>query len=228
MRQIGIIGGMGPAATAALHQEIISLCQQEYGCVEDEDFPPIIISEIPIKDFGAEAHLSEELYQELEKRVQQLAHDGCEVLVIDCNSVHVFIQRLRKTISATLLSIIEEISLAIPERISTIGILGSQTTHDKHIYEQVLKQEIVQVDDEQELQITKIIHHLMGGTQDKQDVERLNEYIELLEQQQAELIILACTELSLIKKELSSVAPIMDSTRILAQAAIQASRSQNM
>ena len=228
MKQFGIIGGMGPAATAALHQEIISLCQHQFSCVEDEDFPPMIISEIPVKDFGAEAHLSEELFQHIKESANKLATDGCEFIVIDCNSVHAFIDRLRKEVSAPIISIIEEVSAAIPEQIEKIGIIGSQTTHDLHLYEKVLAQKILQIPNEKEKQVTKIIHNIMGGNYDEQDMQIINELIETLEEQGAQMIILACTELSIIKKELSSVAPIMDSSSILAKAAIQASRSQNM
>lgn len=37
---IGILGGMGPAASAESYLQLIRICQHQYNAVEDDDFPP--------------------------------------------------------------------------------------------------------------------------------------------------------------------------------------------
>ena len=49
-KTIGILGGMGPEATAGLYLRIIQLFQQKYGAIYDSDFPEIIIVNLPIPD----------------------------------------------------------------------------------------------------------------------------------------------------------------------------------
>ncbi len=44
---IGIIGGAGPMAGALLFKKIIARCQKKYNCVHDEDFPEIILLNVP-------------------------------------------------------------------------------------------------------------------------------------------------------------------------------------
>jgi aspartate/glutamate racemase len=49
-KKIGIIGGMGPASTALLYREIVRLFQMDFGAYKDEDFPEMMIHNLPIPD----------------------------------------------------------------------------------------------------------------------------------------------------------------------------------
>ena len=62
MQTIGILGGLGPQATADFNQRLVSLCQTKYGAVQDYEYPPIILYEVPIREFdekGIEKELAE-------------------------------------------------------------------------------------------------------------------------------------------------------------------------
>jgi len=41
-KTIGIVGGAGPMASCLLNQYIVEICQREFGCIDDRDFPTII------------------------------------------------------------------------------------------------------------------------------------------------------------------------------------------
>jgi len=50
MFDIGIIGGAGPLAGALLFEQIIEICQKDYGCIRDFDFPSINLVSFPFSE----------------------------------------------------------------------------------------------------------------------------------------------------------------------------------
>ena len=51
MKTIGVLGGMGPEASADLFQRMLSICQQEFGAVQDTDYPSMLIASFPLTGF---------------------------------------------------------------------------------------------------------------------------------------------------------------------------------
>lgn len=48
---IGILGGMGPQASARLVQILVEMSTKEFGAKNCDDFPEIVLDSIPIPDF---------------------------------------------------------------------------------------------------------------------------------------------------------------------------------
>lgn len=48
---IGVLGGMGPEASANLHMKILRYSQDHYGAVQDSDYPPVIIDSLTLEGF---------------------------------------------------------------------------------------------------------------------------------------------------------------------------------
>ncbi len=75
MKTIGIIGGMGPEATAELYLRIIRIFQREYGARYDSDFPEIVIVNLPIPDIVENTNEKEKVRKnagsrKIESRIQ--------------------------------------------------------------------------------------------------------------------------------------------------------------
>jgi aspartate/glutamate racemase len=47
---IGILGGMGPDASARLYQLMIDMARQKYGVKRNEEYPEIVLQSIPVPD----------------------------------------------------------------------------------------------------------------------------------------------------------------------------------
>jgi len=52
METIGILGGMGPSASADFYSRIIRIFQERHGAVQDTDYPPMFIYSLPLKGFN--------------------------------------------------------------------------------------------------------------------------------------------------------------------------------
>lgn len=223
MKTIGVLGGLGPEATADFNQRLISICQKKYESVQDYEFPPIIIYEVPIKDFDEKGiENSVKVFNALKKGIKLLEKDKVSFIVIDCNTVHCYINKLRKITKIPIVSIIEEIFKKVKGKYKTVGILGSQTTIDKKIYDKVFnKIRIIYPTKQQEKIITSVILNVMGGKINKKEVSNLKKIIDNMKKKGAKAIIIGCTELSIPVRNHEFKIPIFDSTEILANVAIK-------
>src|SRR3989338_4022705 len=72
-KKIGILGGMGPEASADFYCKIIQYCQEKYDAVQDTDYPSIVIYSLPLYGFNESGITDKNLV------LKQLIH-GIEIL----------------------------------------------------------------------------------------------------------------------------------------------------
>jgi len=218
MKTIGIIGGLGPRATSEFHNLLISICEKKYNAIQDSDYPPIIIYEVPIKGFDQKGiDNNKKVLEALKKGITTLENANVDFIVIDCNTVHLFIDALRKSTKIPILSIMEEIVKIVKLKYKKVGLLGSQTTIEKGLYDKYLTEiEIIHPTAVQEEKITKIILKVMGGTNTKDEKNEIQSIIREMKSKGAEAIIIGCTELSIVVKHELFDIPIIDSSEVLA------------
>jgi len=232
MKTIGILGGLGPESTADFNQRLVSICQNKYKAVEDYEFPPIIIHEVPIKSFDEKGiENSIKVFNALKKGIKRLEESKVSFIVIDCNTVHCYIDRLRKLTKLPIISIIEEVLKEVKKKkYKLVGLLGSQTTIDKGVYDKVFskaKIDIIHPKEKEKKIITSVIFRVMGGKNNKTDIAKLRKIIQNMRKRGAEAIIIGCTELSIPLRDQKFEIPILDSTEILANATIQYAMMNN-
>ena len=105
MRLLGVLGGMGPAASA----EFLKILAEKYPAEKDQDHPVVyMISDPKIPDRGSAIEGNGEdpspyLINDLEKLIGW----GAELLAVPCNTAHYFIDRFRDRIGVPIVHIIE-------------------------------------------------------------------------------------------------------------------------
>lgn len=83
MKRIGIIGGLGPAATAHMHTRLVELAQELYGAVEDWEFPPIDIMSVKSSMDVSGSYKSEMAYD-----IEGILDEFCDHIVLSsCNTI---------------------------------------------------------------------------------------------------------------------------------------------
>ena len=87
MKTIGIIGGMGPEATALFYKKIIRIFQNYYSAKYDSDYPKIIIYNVPIPDVVENCTQEEIIKSMLISASKKLESIGADYIVIPCNTV---------------------------------------------------------------------------------------------------------------------------------------------
>lgn len=226
MKTVGILGGLGPESTADFNQRLISICQKKYNATKDYEYPPIIIYEVPIKEFDERGiENSTKVFNALKKGIKTLEKNKVNFIVIDCNTVNYYIDKLRKITKKPIISIIEEVlKEAKNKKYKVLGLLSSQTTVDKRIYDKIFtkaKIDVIHPTKQQQKVITSSILRVVGGKDNKKDVTNLRKIIKDMKQRGAQAIIIGCTELSIPIRNQKFKIPILDSTEILANSAIK-------
>ena len=159
------------------------------------------------------------------EEAERLVRGGADLIVIPCNTAHYFYEGLLEKIQVPMINIIEETVLHLKQTgISTFGLLATEGTVFSRAYEKVCNRLgvtcIVPNEDEQR-RISSIIY---DDIKRNRPVE-LSEFLEIaasMQKRGCERLILGCTELSLLKKQLPSDTLFVDSLEVLAYRTILA------
>lgn len=230
---IGVIGGIGPEASANLYIKMIHYMQKKYNAVQDADYPPMIIYNVPMKGFDETGIVDGELVKlQLINAANKLQAAGAEVVMIACNTVHHFQDDIISAINIPFLSIIEETSKrAQTANYKNVGILCSQSTNDLKLYNQRFLGENTRIfycNPEQQNIVNGVIESVMAGTHGLREIRALNAIIYDLERQGAEVVILGCTELPLAITQQDCHLPLFDSLNIIIEESVNFSLSKKV
>ncbi len=223
-KTIGILGGMGPEATAELYRRIITICQREYRAKYDSDFPPIFIYNLPLPDIVLESGDKEAVVRTIKDGIEKLATAGCDFIAVPCNTVFYFINSAQITVP--LLNLIEETFFqAKKSNFRKVGILSTQNTAKNKLYESVFNGiEVLQPSEIEQGKINEIIMRILAGFKTNEDREYLRIICKNLEKKGAEAIILGCTELPLLVSQVDCNIEMLDTLQILAESTVKKAR----
>ena len=226
MKIIGILGGMGPLASANLYQQIITIAQNSYDAQQDTDFPPMLIYNLPLFGFDETGLVdNSQVKRQLIEGVKKLEQAGSDFIIIACNTVHYFYKDMQEAINIPIVSIIKETSkLVKKEGYKTVGLLSSESTNELKIYQDEFQKigiNIISVSEQQQKKLNDIILNVMAGKQGEKDEKEIKKIIQNLTNQGAESVILGCTELPLAIKQSSLDTKLFFSTDIIAEVALQ-------
>lgn len=203
MKTAGIIGGLGPETTAEFYLEIIFGCYQK----NKENRPPVMIWNVPLKykieeELLTKASGEERYIPYLVEAARRLEKGGADFLVMPCNSLHIFIDKIRKSVKIPVLSVVEEtIKFLRAEKISEVGVLETGSSLKKKLYTSALKKAgIKQVlpDEFDQGKIGRIINNIVLNRHANRDRTELLEIINKFADKKVKNVILACTDLQLL------------------------------
>jgi len=225
MKIAGIIGGVGPDTTAEFYLELIHRCQK----LDVLHRPMILICSIllpyKVEEDAILRGIGEERYVPfLIDAAQKLERAGADFLVMPCNTLHVFIENIRKSVNIPVLSIVEETTKLLKERnVLEVGILSTDITLKKNVYrncflENGVKQTLP--DSRQQRIIGGIIYNLVMNKKTGKEEKELGKIIDTFKEKKITNILLACTDLQLLDPKISGM-EIHDTMKIFAQATVQ-------
>ncbi len=216
---MGILGGMGPEATAELYLRIVRIFQRKYGAKYDDDFPEIIIINLPIPDVVEGFTAEQEIKKMLLDGVKKLEGAGADFIAIPCNTVTYYLDEIQESVSIPLLSILEETAKEVKKQgFLKIGVLGTELTINKNIYGDTLcNEELIYPTLEEQRGTTRVIMNILSGEKKLEDKCFLLSVIKNLNVRGAEKVILGCTELPL----LVNGGDFFDTIEILARACVR-------
>ena len=224
MKHIGIVACS--AEGAALCYRTIAQSAERY--VGDYNHPKVTLHSIPMADWmpalnaGDYAAVGELMLES----ANVLARAGAEFAICPDNTVHLSWEHFIHRSSIPWLHIGEVVAAeARRNGYKKAGLLGTRFTMTGSMYRDVFRRYAMDVvaptTDDQKIVDGVIWDELVHGDLHESSRRRYNEVIERLGDHGCDCVILGCTEIPLLVRADDCPLPTLDSTRLLAEAAVK-------
>jgi aspartate racemase len=224
-RIIGILGGMGPAATADFYQKII----QATPAKADQDHLQVLIfsnPQIPDRTAAIRGDGPDPL-PALVESAEVLVRGGADFLAIPCVTAHHFYEALQRAVRVPILHLVGETVTAVLHEypgLRRLGLLATSGTLQSRLFESYFEPRGFTILTPDPAVQTAAVMEAIYGLKQGQPLDRsrrlIREAAEHLCARGAEAILTGCTEVPLILQDGDLSVPVIDPTRILAQAAV--------
>lgn len=219
---VGILGGMGPAASVLFASRLVSMTAAD----SDRDHVPFIFASpntIPDRSAYLIGESETSPFPALLRECRRLVSAGADFLVITCNTAHAFLPLLRAEIAAP---IFDMPALTAKEAARCgfrhVGLLSTRGTLETGIFERALAPYgigIVKPTSEEQRAVDSAIVALKGARHLPK--RALAETADALLRRGADALILGCTELSLIDRVIRGKSrKVIDPMTLLARESI--------
>jgi aspartate racemase len=156
----------------------------------------------------------------------KLVRAGTDFLICPDNTIHKVMPLVRPHSPLPWLHIAEEVAAeAVRQNFKTIGILGTRYLVDSDVYPEKLAErglKFVRPTEKQREEINRVIFdELVYGNLNAHSLSYFQQVIEALKREGCDAVVLGCTEIPLLVNDANSPLPTLDSTRLLARAALR-------
>lgn len=218
MKKPGIIGGLGPMATVYLMQLIVEMTDAK----EDQDHIEILLHSkpaIPDRTQFLVGKSTENPIKEIVEVGIGLKNNGADFIAIPCITAHSFWDVLHEKIGCPMINAVDETVEYLKKKdYKKVGIMATDGTVKCSIFQDSLTkygmEYVLPEAESQELVMDLIYKDIKAGK--KVNFDYFLAISDELKKQGAEVIILGCTELSLIKRDYDLPAGYIDVLDILA------------
>lgn len=223
---LGIIGGMGPMASAVFYDMISS--KTDASC-DQENLNLILLSHAAMPD-RTRAILSKDEAQieavrsKLYADAMFLQNAGCTAIAVTCNTAHYFVNMIEDELDIPFIHLIRETAEAVATEFATkkVAVLATDGTIETRLYQDELsKRGVIAFTPKAEVQAL-VMHEIYeciksGKPADEEIWQKIEEYVKA---EGCEAAVLACTELSVVRKELSLGSFYFDPMDIMAESCL--------
>jgi len=231
MKKIGIVGGMAPESTVEYYRIITSLCRQRG---MGYSYPVIIVYSLNFQEFIGlvESGNLPEVINLLCEAIDSLSHAGADFALMASNTPHMVFNEVAARSPIPLLSIVEETGkTAKNSGFTRVGLFGTRFTMQADFYSNILSTKygisvVTPEKADQDYIHHKIMAELVNGyivEETRQELSRISR--TMADKEGIEALVLSCTELPLILSEEAVGIPVLDTTRIHAEAALNFAQS---
>ena len=221
---IGVLGGMGPESTAIFYQALIKQCQTMYGAQYDEDYPEIFIYNLPIPNIVEGLSQPEETLKQMVAGAKKIETIGVDFMVMPCNTAHYFYPGMAAQIDIPFICIFLATAKEVKANgMKKVGLLATETTIQYQCFADDFSRndiELIFPDSHDQASLTAIILNILAGKKLDSDRDKLKEIAHKMQDQGAEGVLLACTDLPILLKQEDMTLKVFDTVEILAHTTI--------
>lgn len=224
-KKLGVLGGMGPLATAIFYEMIVKNTKAD----SDQDhIYTIVSSHGSIPDRTKVIMDGEDVNTVLDSVMEDIKlFEYAEVsnIAIPCNTFHYFYDHVQAMTEIPIINMVDEAMKECAEIFgegSTVGILGTKGTINSGVYDVYAERHNIKL-----YKVDKFMQDiLMKSIYDIKETGRLRQdnVVEIIDdimgKKLADGIVLACTELSLVELDNAHEAKIVDAMEVLVNRSI--------
>nr|WP_310523539.1 amino acid racemase [Polymorphobacter sp.] len=222
-RTIGVIGGMGPAATADFLARLVVAAQAP----QDTDHPRVLVDsnpQVPDRNAARQGR-GPSPGPVLAAMAQRLVASGAQVLAMPCNAAHGW---AADVVAATGADFVHMVDAAVAEALATgartIGIIAIGATLDARLYHDRLAAAGLRTIDCDRSIVQPLVNAIKAGDTGPGVQAAMAAEAARLVAAGAETVIAACTEVPLVLAQNAVTVPFVDATAALVRATLQAAR----
>ena len=224
MKRLGILGGMGPAASAEFYRRLTDMTD---ATCDQEHIPCVIWSDPTVPDRSTSLINRDDLpWEKLKRGIQGLKNSDCDLVVIPCNTAHFWYERLAE-LGVPIIHIVDSVVTELQAQgitSGTIGIIGTESTMRFGLYQEYLRRQGYSCITPSALEIDVLIQpaiNLIKANNLPAARDLLIEAMTKLHAWNVNAIILGCTELPLAITETEFQGkPLINSIDSLVKSAI--------
>lgn len=224
---IGIIGGMGPEATLDLMRRVLTLTPAR----DDADHIHMIVDNNP-KVPSRIARLIEgtgiDPAPELCRMARGLEAAGATSLAIPCNTAHAYAGEIAQAVSIPLLDMVK-LTAGRLSRMDLanrrVGILASTAVKMLGLYDNALEPfGLNLIWPARQADLMHVIKAVKGGDTSPAISETFTDIAGVLMADGADMLLIACTELSILGPRLDAAVPVLDALDVLSEEIVAQAR----
>ncbi len=226
MKTIGLLGGMSWESTAGYYRAINEGIKDTLGGLHSAKIALYSVDFEPIEKLqhSGDWHGTAEI---LSQAAQKVELAGADFLLICTNTMHKVAPQIAQAINIPLLHIADATAeVLVKKGIKTVGLLGTAFTMEQDFYKGRLKEHyglnVLTPDDADRKIVHDVIYQelCLGKSTAASKAEYLR-IIASLAASGAEAVILGCTEIGMLVAQTDTEIPLLDTTYIHAQKAIE-------
>jgi aspartate racemase len=221
MPHIGIVAGTADGAALCYR----TLCHDAERLMGRHAHPEITMHALPLDAYLAFIDASDwsGVAALMSRSASVLAHAGADLIICPNNTLHRAIEFVSSPVPW--LHIATAVGAeVICRNFRKVGLLGTHVVMEGAVYHPVFEQhgiEIVLPQARERMDLDRIIRtELIRGHYPPRSRQQVQDMISIMAANGAEAVILGCTELPLLLADAPSSLPLLDSTRLLATAAL--------
>ena len=223
MKKLGVIGGLGPMATAFFMQMVIEMTDAD----KDQDHIEMLIHScpsIPDRTSYILGKSTEDPGRPMVAIGKRLAESGADVIAIPCITANYFFRELSEEIPVPIINIIEETAGYLTERnINKVGLMATDGTVQSGLFQEAFQMAGIDVILPGEEGQRDVMHLIYQNVKASSPVEmgRFERVSGELKEKGAKVILLGCTELSMIRRDEEIGPGYLDAMQILAKQSVE-------
>jgi aspartate racemase len=230
---IGVLGGMGPAATADFYQKLIRATPAK----ADQDHLKVLIFSNPQVPDRTAAIRREGLdpLPTLVASAEVLIQGGADLLTMPCVTAHHYYDALQRAVSIPILHMIGETVTAVLgdyPGLRRLGLLATTGTLQSRLFESYFEPRGFAILTPDPAVQTSAVMEAIYAVKRGEPLERagrlIREAAEHMRGLGAEAILAGCTEVPLILQDGDVPLPVIDPTWILARAAVRQALAEDL